>query len=39
MSQITFVSPYRDLSVLVQSVADEMGITVNIVEGFMGENG
>jgi transcriptional regulator with PAS, ATPase and Fis domain len=39
MSQITFVSPYRDLSVLVQSVADEMGIKVSILEGTMGESG
>lgn len=39
MSQITFVSPYRDLSVLVQSVAAEIGINVNILEGIMGESG
>lgn len=39
MSQITFVSPYRDLSLLVQSVADEMGINIEIFEGIMGENG
>jgi transcriptional regulator, propionate catabolism operon regulatory protein len=39
MSQITFVSPYRDLSLLAQSVADEMGVNIEIVEGVMGENG
>lgn len=39
MGQITFVSSYRDVSLLVQSVADEMGIGVNIVEGVMEENG
>ncbi len=39
MSQITFVSQYRDQSLLVRSVADEMDIEVEIVEGIMGENG
>lgn len=39
MSQITFVSPYRDLSLLVQSVADEIGIKIEIIEGTMGVNG
>ncbi|SMC32953.1 sigma 54-interacting transcriptional regulator [Sporomusa malonica] len=39
MSQITFVSPYRDLSLLAQSVADEMGINIEVFEGIMGENG
>lgn len=39
MARITFVSPYRDVTSLVQSVADEMGIGINIVEGVMGENG
>lgn len=39
MSQITFVSQYRDQSLLVRSVADEMGIDVEIVEGIMGEHG
>ena len=39
MSRITFVSPYRDLSLLVRSVVDEMSIDVDIVEGMMGEHG
>lgn len=39
MGRITFVSPYRDVSMLVQSVADEMDIGINIVEGVMGEHG
>lgn len=39
MSQITVVSPYRDLSVLIQSVAEEMDIDIEIVEGMIGENG
>lgn len=37
MGQITFVSPYRDLSLLAQSVADEMGLRIGIIEGIMSE--
>jgi len=39
MGRITFVSPYRDLTLLVQSVANEMGKKIEIVEGIMSENG
>jgi len=38
MGQITFVSPYRDLSLLAQSVADELGLRIGIVEGIMSES-
>ena len=39
MSRITFVSPYRDLSLLAQTVASEMKIQLDIIEGAMGETG
>lgn len=39
MSRITFVSTYRDLTLLAQSVANEMNIKLEIVEGIMGEHG
>lgn len=39
MKPITFVSPYRDLTLLVQSVAEELEIKVDVVEGAMGANG
>ncbi|MBP2654628.1 MAG: sigma-54 dependent transcription regulator [Firmicutes bacterium] len=39
MSKITFVSPYRDISLLTQSVAGEMDIDIEIVEGIMGAGG
>lgn len=39
MSRITFVSTYRDLTLLVQSVADEMNIKIETVEGIMTESG
>lgn len=39
MSRITFVSPYRDLSLLVGKVAGEMKLHIDMVEGIMGEQG
>lgn len=39
MSQIAFVSPYRDLSLQVRSVADEMGLQIEVLEGIMVEHG
>lgn len=39
MRKLTFVSPYRDLSLLAQSVAEEMGIRIEIIEGIMSESG
>ncbi len=35
MSRIVFVSPYRDLSVLAQSVAQELGLPVEFYEGWL----
>lgn len=37
MSRIVFISPYRDLSLLAQSVAEELGIPVEFHEGSMEE--
>lgn len=39
MGRIAFVSPYRDLSLQVRSVADEMELPIEVVEGIMVENG
>lgn len=35
MNRIVFVSPYSDLSILAQSVADELGIKVEVYEGWL----
>jgi transcriptional regulator, propionate catabolism operon regulatory protein len=39
MSRIVFISPYRDLSSLAQSVADEIGITVEFYDGWLEQTG
>jgi propionate catabolism operon transcriptional regulator len=39
MSRIVFVSPYRDLTNLAQSVADEIGIDVEFYDGWLEQAG
>lgn len=39
MSRIVFISPYRDLSNLAQSVAEEIGITVEFYDGWLEQAG
>jgi len=39
VNRIVFVSPYRDLSVVAQSVADELGLTIEFYEGWLEQAG
>lgn len=39
MSRIICISPYRDISLMVQSVATEIGLEIDVLEGIIGESG
>lgn len=39
MSRIVCISPYRDISLMVQSVAAEIGLDIDVFEGIIGESG
>lgn len=39
MSRIVCISPYRDITLMVQSVAAEIGLDIDVFEGIIGESG
>lgn len=39
MNRIVFISPYRDLSIMAQSVAKELGLSIEFYEGWLEQAG
>ncbi|HMM19966.1 MAG TPA: sigma 54-interacting transcriptional regulator [Selenomonadales bacterium] len=37
MNRIVFISPYKDLSIIAQSVAEELGLYIEVYEGWLEE--
>jgi len=39
VNRIVFISPYRDLSIMAQSVVKELGLSVEFYEGWLEQAG